>query len=117
MAAIQSLVDEKWGRQGNPAPIYYKIAATEYGKAGSASCNSSLGKTVGTACTFYDVTQGDMDVNCIGAHNCYTPSGANGVLSGSSTAYTKSYGTTTGWDFATGIGTVNAYNLVFNTVW
>jgi hypothetical protein len=24
---------------------------------------------------------------------------------------------TPGWDFATGIGTVNAYNLVFNTAW
>ena len=117
MAAIQSLVDEKWGRQGNPAPIYYKIAAAEYGKTGNTSCNSSLGKTVGASCTFYDVTQGDMDVNCTGTHNCYAPSGANGVLSTSSTAYSKSYGTTTGWDFATGIGTVNAYNLVFNTLW
>jgi subtilase family serine protease len=117
MAAIQALVDEKWGRQGNPAPVYYKIAAAEYGKIGSASCNSSLGKTVGTSCTFYDVTQGDMDVNCTGTHNCYTPSGANGVLSTSSSSFQKSYGTTTGWDFATGIGTVNAYNLVFNAVW
>ena len=117
MAAMQSLVDQKWGRQGNPDPIYYKIAAAEYGSSGSSSCNSTLGKTMGASCTFHDVTQGDMDVNCTGTHNCYRPSGANGVLSTSSTAYSKAYGTTTGWDFATGIGSVNAYNLVFNTTW
>lgn len=117
MAGIQSLVNQKSGRQGNPNPIYYQIAATEYGSGGSSSCNSSNGNTVGTSCTFYDVTQGDMDVNCTGTHNCYRPSGTNGVLSTSDSSYLKAYGTTTGWDFATGIGSVNAYNLVFNTAW
>jgi hypothetical protein len=34
------------------------------------------------------------------------------VLSTSNTAYAPAYGTTVGWDFATGIGTVNAANLV-----
>jgi len=58
------------------------------------------------------VTQGDMDVPCTGSHNCYTPSGTYGVLSTSNSAYQPAYGTSTGWDFATGIGTVNAYNLV-----
>jgi ribose 5-phosphate isomerase RpiB len=53
-----------------------------------------------------------MDVNCTGTHNCYLPSGRNGVLSTSTTSYAPAYGTTTGWDFATGIGTVNAANLV-----
>jgi hypothetical protein len=53
-----------------------------------------------------------MDVNCTGTHNCYRPSGTNGVLSTSNTAYDPAYGTTVGWDFATGIGTVNAANLV-----
>jgi hypothetical protein len=32
-------------------------------------------------------------------------------------AYQPAYGTTPGWDFATGIGSVNAYNLVMNTAW
>ncbi len=35
-----------------------------------------------------------------------------GVLSTSNTAFQPAYETNTGWDFATGIGTVNAYNLV-----
>jgi subtilase family serine protease len=32
-------------------------------------------------------------------------------------AYQPAYGTTPGWDFATGLGSVNAYNLVFNSAW
>jgi hypothetical protein len=58
-----------------------------------------------------------MDVNCTGSHNCYLPSGRNGVLSTSGSSYSKAYGATTGWDFATGIGTVNAQNLVNSPLW
>ena len=115
LAGIQALVNQKQGaRQGNPNPVYYQLAATEYGASGSTTCNSTNGNTVASTCIFYDVTKGDMDVNCTGTHNCYLPSGTNGVLSTSDSSYLKAYGTTTGWDFATGIGTVNAANLVSN---
>ncbi len=115
MAGIQALIDQKaGGRQGNPNPTYYSLAAAEYGASGDSSCSSTLGNATGSSCIFYDVTQGDMDVNCTGTHNCYLPSGTNGVLSTSNSAYQPAYGTTTGWDFATGIGSVNAYNLVNN---
>ena len=115
MAAIQSLVNQKTAaRQGNPNPTYYQLAATEYGSSGDANCNSTLGNGVASTCNFYDVTEGDMDVNCTGTHNCYLPSGTNGVLSTSDSSYLKAYGTATGWDFATGIGTINAANLVNN---
>jgi subtilase family serine protease len=117
MAGIQALVTQKWGRQGNPNPTYYKIARAEYGSAGSAACNSVRGVGAASSCVFYDVTQGDMDVNCTGTHNCYRPSGTNGVLSTSDKAYSRAFRTNSGWDFATGIGTVNAYNLVFNPNW
>jgi subtilase family serine protease len=120
MAAIQALVDQHNGfttGAGNTAPTYYSIAKTEYGSSGSSTCNSSNGNTVGSSCVFYDVTQGDMDVNCTGSHSCYKPSGTYGVLSTSTSAYDKAYGTGTGWDFATGIGSVNAYNLVYDTAW
>lgn len=114
LAAIQAIVNQKTGsRWGNPNPTYYKLAAAEYGSGGSSTCNSTKGNGVASSCIFYDVTQGDMDVNCTGTHNCYRPSGANGVLSTSNTSYKPAYGTTTGWDFATGIGSVNAYNLVY----
>ena len=115
MAGIQALVNQKAGaRQGNPNFVYYSLAAAEYGASGDSACNSTLGNAVASSCIFYDVRQGDNDVSCIGQQNCYQPSGANGVLSTSNGAYQSAYGTTTGWDFATGLGTVNAYNLVNN---
>jgi uncharacterized membrane protein len=118
MAGIQALVNQKVGaRQGNPNYVYYKLAAGEYGKSGSSSCNSTLGNAAASSCIFYDVTQGSNDVDCIapqslGTNNCYLASASIGVLSTSNGAYQPAYATATGWDFATGIGTVNAYNLV-----
>ncbi|WP_158621221.1 S53 family peptidase [Dyella dinghuensis] len=120
MAGIQALVDQHNGfttGAGNPDSVYYSLANTEYGASGSSTCNSSNGNAVGTSCIFYDITQGDMDVNCTGTHSCYKPSGTYGVLSTSTSAYDKAYGTGTGWDFATGIGSVNAYNLVYASAW
>jgi hypothetical protein len=115
MAGIQALVNQKaGGPQGNPNPAYYQLAANEYGSGGSGSCNSSNGNTVASSCIFYDVTLGDMDVNCVGNANCYLAGGTVGVLSTSNSTFAPAYGTTTGWDFATGIGTVNAANLVNN---
>jgi subtilase family serine protease len=128
MAGIQALIDQKTGsRQGNPNPTLYSLASTEYGAHGSATCNSTLGKTASSTCVFYDVTLGDNVVNCtsaqelglthfgltfLGLVNCYQPSGVMGVLSTSTTSYQPAYATGTGWDFATGIGTINAANLV-----
>lgn len=115
LAGIQALVNQSTGaRQGNPNPVYYKLAASEYGSSGNSSCNSSSGNTVGSSCIFYDVTQGDMDVNCTGSNNCYTASGFTGVLSTSNSSFQPAFGTQVGWDFATGIGTINAANLVKN---
>ena len=64
-----------------------------------------------------------MDVVCSGTVDCYDSSSSGsgrrkttvyGTLSPSSGSSAKAYGTATGWDFSTGIGTVNAYNLVQN---
>jgi len=114
MAGIQALINQKaGGPQGNPAPVYYQLAAGEYGSSGSSSCNSDNGNAVASNCIFYDVTSGDMDVDCAGP-NCYLADGSVGVLSTSNSAFAPAYGTHVGWDFATGIGTVNAANLVNN---
>ena len=92
--AFRLLVNQKHGRQGNPNPTYYWIANAEYRRKGT-SCNSNNGNTVGSGCVFYDVTMGDMDVNCTplvvsgkGKHttsipyNCYLRQRLpNGVLS------------------------------------
>lgn len=120
-AGIQALIDQKVGaRQGNPNPVLYKLAAAEYGtssqpKSGSlASCNASNGNTIGPACIFQDVTAGDNDIPCqAGTPDCYSAAGDQyGVLSTSTTQESIAYPATPGWDFATGLGSVNVTNLV-----
>ncbi len=120
MAGIQALVNQHTGsRQGNPNARYYQLAATN-------SCYSSTANPTTNSCVFYNVTQGDNDVNCGGTVDCYgaTASGGgfgrysapivNGALSISSSGYLPAYRSGAGWNFATGIGSVNAYNLVVN---
>jgi len=120
MAGIQALVNQKTGsRWGNPNVEYYYMASQEYGAGGSAACNSSTVNGSSNSCVFYDITQGDNNPVCrsngSSLINCYRPSGSTyGVLSTSNTADQPAYPTTTGWDFATGIGSVNAYNLIMN---
>jgi subtilase family serine protease len=126
LAGIQALVNQKQGSaQGNPNYVYYKLAAQEYGAQGSSTCDSSNGpsSTASSSCIFHDVTSGDIEVNCAGSANCYgyvanqrgrlfgTPDGALSVLK---TSLEPAFAAATGWDFATGIGTVDAYNLVMN---
>ncbi len=114
LAGIQALVNESQGStEGNPNPRYYDLAGLEYGASGSGACNSQQGAGIGSNCVFYDVTLGDIDVNCTGP-NCFGAVGTTtqGVLSTSLTALQPAYGTTTGWDFATGLGTLNVANLV-----
>src|SRR5205814_309578 len=81
MAGVQALINQKaGGPQGNPAPVYYQLAAGEYGPVGNSSCNSDHGNAVASSCIFYDVTSGDMDVDCVGP-NCFLADGSVGVLS------------------------------------
>ena len=113
VAGIQALINQSTGEpQGNPNYVYYALANQEFRGTGNNSCNSSVAGGPAGSCVFNDVTEGDMDVNCLGPFNCYTPSGTNGVLSVKSKKYEKAYNTNSGWDFATGIGTLNVANLV-----
>ena len=120
-AGIQALIDQKVGaRQGNPNPVLYRLAAAEYGSnahpnSGNLSaCNASNGNTSGPACIFHDVTEGDNAIPCqAGTPDCYSAAGDQyGVLSTSTTQESIAYGATQGWDFATGLGSVNVTNLV-----
>jgi hypothetical protein len=124
-AGIQALVNQYTGSpQGLPNYVYYTIAAAEYGASGNSGCNSSNGNTVNASCIFYDVTLGDNDAPCkadtlsneAGVYNCYIPSGTYGVISTDNNSYQPAYTTNIGWDFPTGIGTTNVYNLVTNWV-
>ena len=90
-AGIMALVNQKTGsRQGNANYVLYKLAAQQ-------------------PTAFHDVTVGTIAMPCAtGSPNCVTSTAgdAYGVLSG--------YNTTTGYDRATGLGSVNANNLVTN---
>ncbi len=113
MAGIQALINQALGSKnvGNPNPVYYQIGAAEYStSAGRTACNSTTGPA--STCSFNDVTQGDMVLPCAGAFNCYLDGMALGVLSTSDTSYAPAFAAAPGWDFATGIGTVNAFNLL-----
>jgi subtilase family serine protease len=121
MAAIQALVDQHTGsRWGNPNITYYALANAEYGESGSSTCNSTTVDKTSNSCIFYDITQGDNVGACkarSGVYtNCYhvTADGTYGILSTSNTVSDPAYLTNVGWDFPTGIGSVNAYNLVMN---
>jgi len=115
LAGIQALVNQNArAPQGNPNPVYYSMAATH------GTCNSSDGNAADSSCIFYNVTEGDISVNCSGTVGCFGATitanqrrqTANGSLSTSSQSYSPAFQASRGWNFATGIGSVNAYNLV-----
>lgn len=123
MAGIQALINQATGeRQGNPNFVYYGLAALEYDFGNGRNCNAMLGNEIDSRCVFHDITMGDIDIAClpltdtsgatIGTFNCYNPGGATGVMSLSNTSYEPAYPAGPGWDFATGLGSPNAYNLV-----
>jgi subtilase family serine protease len=104
LAGILSLVNQKTGsRQGNANYVLYNLAGQQ-SKAGTA-CNSAAAPAAG--CVFNDLTTDTIAMPCVkGTPNCtVTNSGDRyGVLSG--------YASTPGYDLATGLGSVNAANLV-----
>ncbi|HXP07214.1 MAG TPA: S53 family peptidase, partial [Acidobacteriaceae bacterium] len=119
-ASIQALINQKAGApQGNPNPVFYGLARSEYGNADNpdsattSACNASQGIAVSSSCVFHDVTTGNITEPCYGTNSCYDPVGdVYGVLSTSDTSLNEAYPATAGWDFATGLGSVNVTNLV-----
>jgi subtilase family serine protease len=111
LAGIQALVNQNMGgSQGNPNPVYYKLAA------------SSVASEV-----FHSITKGDIAVNCSGEINCFgagfvgrgratpvTEFEGNGGLSTTSQTYTPAFAAANGWSFATGLGSMDANNLILN---
>jgi len=122
-ASIQALINQKaGGRQGNPNPVFYALHKAEFGSASTpnsanlAACNATTGNMVSSSCIFHDVTVGNNDVPCFGPNNCFPQSATQfGVLSKSDTSLNVAYPATKGWDFTSGLGSVNVTNLV--TMW
>ncbi len=101
-AGIMALVDEKWGRQGQADNILYALKA-QYPAA------------------FHDITNGTNSVpceyapqvskNCIAVTNPATL--LNGITEGQiGTGTTPEYNAAAGYNLATGLGTIDANNLV-----
>jgi subtilase family serine protease len=113
-AGIQTLVNQHaGGPQGLPTPAYYLLAGVSSLLAKPADCNSSRAGGPKNYCIFHDVTQGDNDAPCAaGSPNCYAPGGTLGVLSTSTTSYQPAFRAGIGWDFPTGLGTPDVFNLV-----
>lgn len=103
-AGIMALVNQaNGGRQGNANFSLYRLAAQN-----ATSCNSSSGPD--SSCTFYDVTKGNISVGCNpGTPNC----GSLGLVSPSDPSV-LAWAAGAGYDLATGLGSVNAQNLVNN---
>lgn len=102
-AGIMALVNQymKAAGQGNANYVLYKLASSQTQKI--SSCNAS-GPPAST-CIFNDVTAGTIDVPC--AANTPSCSPSNGDAFG-----VIGYSAGVGYDLATGLGSVNAYNLV-----
>jgi subtilase family serine protease len=124
-AAIMALLDETAGRQGLVNTQLYALAAAEYGtpqapSAAAATCTASLGATIGAGCVFYNVTAGSNATPCTVAgysaagsspvSSCVTTTGdTNGIME---TAGAPQYTAASGFNLATGLGSINAANLV-----
>src|SRR5262249_51887719 len=98
-AAIMALVVQQYGRQGQANYVLYRLAAAET----LLQCNASnTSNPPASTCVFNDVTKGN---NAVPGEPGYGTS-------------TTKYQATTGFDLATGLGSVNVTNLVnkWNTV-
>lgn len=119
-AGIMALLDQKnVSAQGLLNPALYTLAA-----AAGNSCTSMAGPA--STCVFYDVADGSTNSMPCQAKasgsltvspDCpLTASGNVGILTNPSNSQ-AAYNAGTGYDLATGLGTVNAFNLVNANGW
>jgi len=103
MAAVAALVNQKVGvPQGNLNSPLYKLGASE----SYSGCSSDSVPLTGSSCVFYDINTGTNAMPCdVSSPNCSTGSETDfNVLTG--------YAATTGYDPASGLGSINVSNLV-----
>jgi subtilase family serine protease len=107
-AGILALVEQKThSRQGNANFVFYKLAAEQNPANCNVNGNAILTTAPAASCIFNDITADTNAVPCAaGSPNCATEGGPVGVLTG--------YNSGVGFDLTTGLGSVNATNLVNN---
>jgi subtilase family serine protease len=134
VAAIVALIDQTQisasvpdGRQGLLNPTLYSLAAVEYGSAATAAaCDASQGAITSAACVFYDVTAGSSAQPCkVSGYGTNaagsSPASTCGTESGDKTGImeingVQSYAAGTGFDIASGLGSINASALIASFV-
>jgi hypothetical protein len=103
MAGVMALINQKAGAtQGHPNPVLYALA----GKQNYSSCTTES-VTASSACYFNDIDTGTNAMPCAaGSPNCTVAATGNtyGVLTG--------FAAGTGFDEATGLGSLNVANVV-----
>lgn len=109
-AGMLALVQQKEQAAGlgNVNYVLYKLGAAEYNNPSSTTCSSSS-VTPGNSCIFYDITQGSNSAPCL----IYTPDCGTGTAV-ERIGTLAGYYANPGYDVASGLGTINAYNLVEN---
>ena len=105
-AGIMALVGQKMGSpQGNANPVFYALAAQQ----SAANCNSA---SPANTCLFNDVTLGTIAMPCKrGTPDCNVGNAADSI------GLLRGYDAGAGYDLATGLGSVNAFNLVNASGW
>ena len=106
-AGIISLINQKTGnRLGNANYVLYSLADRQ--NIAGTGCDAATGAPA-SGCIFNDITTSTISQPCLrGTPNCTVTNTVDryGVLSG--------WSSTTGYDLASGLGSVNAANLVNN---
>ncbi|MGO9323752.1 MAG: protease pro-enzyme activation domain-containing protein [Terracidiphilus sp.] len=109
MAGVMALINQKTGAaQGNPNAELYTLAAKQnYGGCSSESATTS------SNCYFNDIDQGTNAMACDYFYYVTTPSPNCSIIhTGDYLGILPGYSATTGYDQATGLGSLNIANVV-----
>ncbi len=117
LAGVVALLDaQQGGRQGNVNKYLYALAAKQFSDP-VLSINCQSGSTQnGSACIFHDVVTGSNAVPCVLGTLVDLASGADCMPEnpGDYDGITPGYVASAGFDSATGLGSINAANLLSN---
>jgi subtilase family serine protease len=106
MAGILALVEQKNGQYQGLAN--YKLYALAAAQTGNCDSSTQTDPTQSSPCVFHDITGGSNSMTCTG-----TLSGCTVPIAGTTTYKQLSgWSAGAGYDLATGLGSVNAANLV-----
>jgi hypothetical protein len=114
MAGVMALINQKWGNQGLPNSVLYSLA----GKQNYSSCSAETG-TVSNGCYFNDIDSGTNSMPCdYGVGGDGISPNCTAIHSGDGVGLLTGNASGTGFDLATGLGSLNVANVVNATsVW